>query len=457
MNIGVDITRARGVSLWSPRRLFAAGEPGFLARISPETCFTDTAATIPAGPGDPVAIVLDGSGNGNHLTQATPAARPRLGRKPKGGRRNLFENTEGLADPYWTNSDLAVVPVDGVIWRIEANGTDSSHRLRRASIVPASQPFIFSAEVKADTTDKVRLSLRPVGLDPYVEYDLSNGTILDINMGSGSGRLEGGTANIAPLGDGWWHVWVSAPEGRAVNTPDPQIAVLNNAGDFSYAGNGEAVLVRHMQFENYRSDGIPSPYQRVGSTFDVTEQGRTDRWYLSFGGDADPRWMQTPVIEPGTDKAQVFTGIRGLDLTDTEIGMLFELGATGFNALTVRVPTGIVAGRILASHSGDTAIRAANETGLVAPLDAVLSAISDIEAPNLMLRRNGTLSAQNISLPGTGNFQDRAIFIGSQGGTTRYFHGEVYALIARFGPNLPAAEIERTERYTTTLVAEDTI
>ena len=56
--------------------LFANGEKGAYFAPSDTTCFTDTARTTAAGDGDTVAGMTDLSGNGNHATQLTAAARP---------------------------------------------------------------------------------------------------------------------------------------------------------------------------------------------------------------------------------------------------------------------------------------------------------------------------------------------------------------------------------------------
>ena len=81
MQIGIGISisglaRRRGSS---PAVLFANSEPGvWLDPSDPVTVFSDTAGTTPAGVGDPVARIDDKSGNGNHATQPTLAARPIL-------------------------------------------------------------------------------------------------------------------------------------------------------------------------------------------------------------------------------------------------------------------------------------------------------------------------------------------------------------------------------------------
>src|SRR5690606_22323592 len=59
--------------------LFGAGlHAGGMYHVRPGACFQDTAGSTPAAVGDPVGCLVDLSGNGNHLVQATSTARPVL-------------------------------------------------------------------------------------------------------------------------------------------------------------------------------------------------------------------------------------------------------------------------------------------------------------------------------------------------------------------------------------------
>lgn len=63
--------------VWTPVQLFANGEQGVWYEPKPEYLFQDAAGTIPVtADGDPVGRMLDLSGNNNHATQSTSAARP---------------------------------------------------------------------------------------------------------------------------------------------------------------------------------------------------------------------------------------------------------------------------------------------------------------------------------------------------------------------------------------------
>lgn len=64
--------------VFNPLSLFAGGKKGYWHDfMDRSTLFQDTAGTIPAlAVGDPVALVLDKSGNGNHLVQSISTRRP---------------------------------------------------------------------------------------------------------------------------------------------------------------------------------------------------------------------------------------------------------------------------------------------------------------------------------------------------------------------------------------------
>lgn len=65
---------------WTPSRLFAAGEQGGWWDPSDfSTMFQDSAGTTPVtATGQPVGLIRDKSGRGNHRTQGTAASRPTL-------------------------------------------------------------------------------------------------------------------------------------------------------------------------------------------------------------------------------------------------------------------------------------------------------------------------------------------------------------------------------------------
>lgn len=89
---------------WTPRALFAGGKVGVWYDASDlSTLFTDTAGTTPVtADGDAVALILDKSGNGKHLTQATPSSRAKY--RTSGGLRWL--EFDGTDDSYASNAAI---------------------------------------------------------------------------------------------------------------------------------------------------------------------------------------------------------------------------------------------------------------------------------------------------------------------------------------------------------------
>jgi hypothetical protein len=92
--------RGGGDTAFDPASLFAGGEDGFWYDYSDlSTMFTDDAATTPVtADGDPVAVILDKSGNDNHGRQTTAASRPLY--KTDGTLHWLqFDNTDDFLVP----------------------------------------------------------------------------------------------------------------------------------------------------------------------------------------------------------------------------------------------------------------------------------------------------------------------------------------------------------------------
>lgn len=106
---------------FSPLTLFAAGEQG--AWFDPSdlaTMFQDTAETVPAAVGAPVARIRDKSGRGNHAGQATAAARPIL--RMDGGGRHYLE-FDGIDDRLVTGAFALSHPWERVSAIVQTNWT----------------------------------------------------------------------------------------------------------------------------------------------------------------------------------------------------------------------------------------------------------------------------------------------------------------------------------------------
>jgi hypothetical protein len=215
------------------------------------------------------------------------------------------------------------------------------------------------------------------------------------------------------------------------------------------AGSLTLTVVGSVTLAQLEVGSTATNYQRVGTAFDVTEAGVASMSYLSFDGTDDG--MLTGNIVPGTDKAQVFAGLR--KLSDAAIGMVAEtsLNAGGGSAIQLRAP-GSVAGNYIFGSAG-TLVSTVVANGFAAPITNVVTGLGDIAADVAIIRINGTQAAQSTLDQGTGNYLTYPLYIGRRGGTSLPYNGQIYGLILRFGANLDAATITQTETWLANRVA----
>lgn len=188
---------------YDPIQDFANGEQGFIYDISDlSTLFQDTADTIPAVVGQPVARILDKSGNGNHATQVSPASRAIL------------------------------VSFNGKYW-LQTDGTDDWY------ITPTITPG----------TDKAQVI---VGIRKLSDAAFGGICELSPNTDTNAGGLAFYGANIpgfytscgSPLN---WTLGSRLPPSGAASAPSTSTMLvaydraINNSGETSYSYNGGAM------------------------------------------------------------------------------------------------------------------------------------------------------------------------------------------------------------------------
>ena len=189
-----------------------------------------------------------------------------------------------------------------------------------------------------------------------------------------------------------------------------------------------------------RGNHATQPTSLSRPTYQVDSNGRG---YLLFDGSDD--FLVTPTITPGTDKVQVFAGVR--KLSDAARGMLVELGnAPGLQTWRLEAPDGPALPRYLWNSSGSSSSSTV-ASGYAAPITNVLTGIGDIAADTAILRVNAAQAASSASDQGTGNYGNYPVYIGRRGGTSTPFNGRIYSLICRFGPNLTSDQIAQTEAW----------
>jgi hypothetical protein len=434
---------------FSPALLFANNEQG--AWYDPSdmsTLFQDAAGTVPVTAVEqPVGRMLDKSGRGNHATQSTAINRPVLS-----ARVNLLTKTEDFDDSFWVKGAATVVSnsvaapdgtatADTVIeTAVSALHGVSSQTL--AFISGVTYTSVIYAKNTNGGRGLVQLAFFGVGTgggNPYANFDLVNGVVTASGLGNGS---------ITAVGDGWYRCSLEFTCGFSRSERfNAQFVTSGTAAAFqSYLGDvtkGIYVWGADLRVAN-DGVGLP-PYQYVNTPTDY-DSGPDWPRYLRFDGIDDG--MVTGTITPGTDKVQVFAGVR--KLSDVGFAPFLELSAAISNgSFNLSAPGGANSATFGFASRGSTATAgiANSPTTFSAPITAVLCGIGSISEDISNLQINGIASGSGAADQGTGNYLSYPLYIGRRGGTSNPFNGRLYPLIVRFGPNLTTEQIAQTEAW----------
>jgi hypothetical protein len=153
---------------------------------------------------------------------------------------------------------------------------------------------------------------------------------------------------------------------------------------------------------------------------------REGRARLALNGSTN--WMQTAPINWGTDEVTIVAAVR--KMSDAARGTVVELttdsgtqnGAWALFAPAAATPTYGARGR------GTSASFATSPMTFAAPVTSVVAARIKISANSTVLRVNGVDTTSGAAL-GSGLFANAAIYIGSTGGASNRFNGDLYPLI----------------------------
>jgi len=376
---------------------------------------------------------------GFHATQATAASRPTYGVVPLGGRRNLLTFSEDPTSASWVKSNATVPPTQ----YLAPNGTLTADKLTESAItgihliyngssLAVASAVTFTVYAKAAERSWLALDAY-IGNDQFCYFDLASGALG--TMGPGC------TGAITSVGDGWYRCTVTrtATAGTYNTLIILCTATGNNASN--YAGDGTSgILIWGAQME---LGSTATAYQRVTTAFDVTEAGVQSLAYLNF---EVSDFMVTPTITPGTDKVQIFAGVRKLADVDSIIAEASNNSGANFGAIMLRSSISGNTGYFWRS-AGSALGEASVATGYAAPITNVLTGLGDISGDRATLRINGTQVAQSTADQGTGNFLAYPLYIGMRAGTSLPFNGNVFSLLVRFGANLDATAIANTETW----------
>ncbi len=369
---------------------------------------------------------------GTHRTQSTAASRPTFARVPVTGRRNILDNTmfagagagtPGTAPTNWSfnsSGGSTTIPSAGVIG---FSATGARHIIGQTITLAANQTQTWRTKVVSNPNGLVYVQL----------FAVVNATGATLTYYA-NGVVVNQTGYVPQAGDVLSALLVN---GVSPSTPTFRIGV-----GASSAATGSASFTE-PQAELGSTD---TNYQKVVSLYDITEAGVQTAYGLYYDGVDD--FMVTPTITPGTDKVQVFAGVR--KVSDAALGSVVGLAQNtlsfdgSFELLTKSDPTY----RYLWSSRGTVPKNAfTNNPAYEAPVSNVLTGLGDISGDRATLRINGTQVAQATTDQGTGNYLAYPAYFGRRGGTQSPFIGYTFREIGRFGPNLDAMAISNTEKW----------
>jgi hypothetical protein len=424
--------------------LFSSNEPGFFYDFDDwSTLFQDTAGTQPVTAANQgVALALDKSGNGNHATQATTAARPLTVIHPDGGVRNLLDRTEEFDNAYWSKGSGTSVSANV---DIAPNGTQTADQVTLGT----SGLRLNSGNIAVSPNQEITVSWwAKLGTATEVEYSLRDQTNAVVFSGPTAYGSLLNTSDYTRVS-----FTATVPSGCTSIRLD-----IVTASGLTTSGT---VFLWGAQLEE---GPTATPYQKRVNFLDVTEAGKRSIRRLYFNGTS--HFMTTPTITPNTDKAQVFAGVRRVG-PKSQAGTILgssRIISDSSTSLEVFSPVGVVGEDrdfgIL--QSGSTTLRQVGylTTFSDPPFSVVMTTQHNLRGSNFTERMKLRLDAvDRVMTLSVNNSLDTDFLadtwnIGARGGTSSFFNGYLDQLIARFGTNLDSGAIETTEKYVSTKVPE---
>ncbi|MEN9763509.1 MAG: hypothetical protein RI906_3335 [Pseudomonadota bacterium] len=375
--------------------------------------------------------------DGFHAVQATTANRPIYGIHPVGGRRNLLLRTEEFDNASWTKTlstavNNKLIPSSG---QLLANAYISQ------AVTKAASATTYTYRVRAAAAEFNRVLLLVADT-----ASAANRTVVTVSLVDGTvtsapqvfGTFSSATATVVAAGNGY-----DVALTFTTSTETSITSRIYAADSVATTGNGTSgITLVNAQLE---TGSTATAYQRVTDQYNVTEAGVSSVSYLFFDGVNDS--LATSTITPGVDKAQVFAGVR--KLSDAARGIVVELSAsTSVNngSFVLDSPVGTSDARSSFNSRGTAAVGSVSSS-VAAPSSFVFTGTADISGDQVQIRANGIASSAGTTDQGTGNFLAYPLYIGARAGTSLFFSGHLYSLIARFGPNLDTGQISSTETW----------
>lgn len=360
--------------------------------------------------------------------QTTAAQRPILGRHPKGGRRNRWLHSADLTNA--TNQVTGVTRTSATV--VTEDTSTGGHRVLQV-ITLAAGTHTLAFDVKLTGRDWIYV---------YADSGLKTAYI-NLSTRTVGSTFGSSTVSFEDRADGAVRVrftWT----GVITTGQNVQVWFATASGTNSYTGNGTATMqLTDIQLE---TGSTATAYQNVTSTYDCTETGVPDVYYLQADGSDDG--MVTPALDlSGTDKIGVFTAVR--KLSDAAAGVLVELSTsilTNNGSFRFAIPDSAAANFNWASKGTAQSSASYTDASAASPKTAVLTGIADIAGPSVVQRLNGVQVASSSSNQGTGNYGNYPLYFFRRGGATVPFNGLEYGNVISIAPTLGQAAAMETYR-----------
>ena len=333
----------------------------------------------------------------NYFTQSTLANRPVLVRHPKRGRVNLNVYSEALNNGAWS---------DGFI----ANGT----RTNGSFSVSTSEGYAYIAQ----NIPAITVGNNTVSFDAVCDTTVSN---VPVRMSFGAASASSLVNFVAGVSQR-----ISLTFSAAVATGIVYIGI--DARDAVVSGGSNAtgyiVTIDRVQTE---LGSTATAYQKVTSTYDVTESGQSSCWGLQHDGTNDSMATAATLDLSASDKVAVFAGWTRLNnstsiILESSINFNNLVGAFSIVSEAAKYTWG---GQTNVLGTGYSVM---DSTAVTAPNSVVFSGVLNFggttrETENTRLALNG-VDGRTTGAGGYSNFsanvRNDTIYKGARAGTSLF-------------------------------------
>ena len=452
-----------GLRVFNPLSLFLAGEQG--AWYDPSdltTLFQDSAGTTPMSAvgtvaDQPVGLMRDKSGRGNHAFQATAGNRPMLS-----ARVNLLTKTEDFSDAVvWAGIGNNTVSINQTL---APDNTLTADKISEVAVFGMHHVGLSSAGIPCSTNTLYTFSCRfKIGTSRYVWIDISPGNdlvrftaIIDLQTATVTNTYTSGISAIASASsanNGF--VTASITINSGVET---KIWVgYGSSPSSNPTVNSYNIPVSNGDINNYyyawgadlrptNAGSLLPPYQRVNTASDYDTVGFP--LYLKCNGSSSA--MSTNSINfTATNKMTLVAGVR--KLSDATSQVIIELSAN-YDAYGNTFVTYITTTERFGMSARGPNVWPSSvgvSSGYIAPISVVYTAIADIALPIRKLRLLGADVATSSASIGAGNFGNYPLYLFARAGTSQFLNCQFYGAIIR-GAQSDTASITQTENYMAT-------